>query len=132
MFKKLSLLVVSVMISLQVQAQISDFQLSKSEEDQLLTSLNNICGDIWCEGDYELNFTSIELVAKPVVYYKFNFTASQYINDHETAQFFACEIQDVELVQKLVHKKPHHEEETELNNLAFYNMIDECINIKLK
>ncbi len=32
--------------------------LSSKEESSLLTSIDNICGDTWCEGDFNFSFNS--------------------------------------------------------------------------
>ncbi len=34
--------------------------ISAAEELQVITLLNNFCGDSWCEGDYEIDFKSVK------------------------------------------------------------------------
>jgi len=37
--------------------------LDKAEQKTVLTAINNICGDTWCEGDYNFDFQSFACFA---------------------------------------------------------------------
>ena len=42
----------------------NSFALDLSHEDLSLELLNNICGDTWCEGDFNFEFTDLEINKK--------------------------------------------------------------------
>lgn len=73
--------------------------VTSAEEIQVLTLLNNFCGDAWCEGSYDIEFRSI----------KYNQANNFYIlaaattvdtTDESTSQSigFKCDIQDPNLI----------------------------------
>src|SRR5262245_7582380 len=37
-----------------------DRLLTEDEEKQVLTEIDNICGDTWCEGDFDFSFNALD------------------------------------------------------------------------
>ncbi len=121
MFLKYTALILIFYTSFNVYALNSQFDLTHEDEDIILLQLNNICGDTWCEGEYELNFTSILFHEENKGFYQIQFQAED--------KKISCDIKNVQTVQKVLwNLKNSASDETELE---FYKMIDDCINEKL-
>jgi hypothetical protein len=54
--------IASIILSLLFTAQIfaGDLDFSEAQLSEALTAIDNICGDTWCEGEYNFEFHTIE------------------------------------------------------------------------
>lgn len=75
-----------------------------AEDSQVITDyLNNICGDTWCEGEYELSFYNVVAVeqADQIKYYV-NFSAVNSYEPNDIQKMVACEIHSPEFIEIVV------------------------------
>ena len=97
---KIIILLMTVLTAFQVNAQ--SLTLNQNQQNLILSDLNNICGDTWCEGDYDLNFQSLYFKAgESRNIYVLEFSAKNTYESNAPIQLVACEIEDVELIQKI-------------------------------
>ncbi|CBW26641.1 hypothetical protein BMS_1819 [Halobacteriovorax marinus SJ] len=51
-------LIAFVLLTLTMNIHAAEF-LTSSQKNEVLTQIDNICGDTWCEGDYDYSFNEI-------------------------------------------------------------------------
>lgn len=119
-----------VFLSFNAGASTSPVILTQQQQQAVLDRLNEICGDAWCEGEYNLNFLSMQLeqVGNENIY-TINLSAqSSYEMNGPVINIF-CRITENSTLQKLFYSNDYrvnNEGESEL-----YNRIDACISEKL-
>lgn len=91
-----------VFLSIGSVAQQAEPLLTVEESQALTQYFNDICGDAWCEGEYELKF--IDVVAPEVEQsnYFINFVALGGYNNHQEQRFVSCPVQSSGLVESVV------------------------------
>ncbi len=122
---KITLIIILSLVTLQVSAQ--SLQLNQLQQDLILSDLNNICGDTWCEGEYDLNFKAIyPQAAESKNIYVIEFLAKNTYENEAPTQQVNCEIEETALIQKIAANlnQPHISEDLQTQ---LYQKIDACI-----
>ena len=114
-----------------LHAQAKDF-LNEKQKDTTLELLNNLCGDTWCEGDFEYEFDQIDCSKR-----KKNCTIElnvlifgEYCYPNKPSEFkvykkisWLCRIPELKNVRDILVKE---NKRTYLSQ-KFINEVDECI-----
>ena len=115
-----------------IQAQATNYSpiLTEQQQKLILDELNNICGDTWCEGEYNITFLTLEYQQLDnSEHYLIKFMAQASYMANQTAIFESCQIKNVNLIRNIVLSEDaviRSESESE-----FYNQIDICLADKL-
>lgn len=122
---RIAKILMMLMLALQVSAQ--SLELNETQAHFIINDLNNICGDTWCEGEYDLNFQAIYLKsgAEGDVYV-LEFLARNTYEPNAEVISVKCEISDLALIQKIAQLNQltiTHDLQYEL-----YRQVDICIN----
>lgn len=89
--------------SLNIFAAGSDFDLNNEDQKIVLDSLNNICGDTWCEGEFDIKFVSIEFQPEADSgHYIINFLAANNYSKENTKNNISCEVKNIEMIKKII------------------------------
>ena len=93
----------------------SAFELNVEQEKTVLGILNDVCGDTWCEGPFNITFTAV----------KFESTEGVYILKYEAEDIkklnFSCKVQNAELIENIIQNPMGSE------NSQLYSVIDQCL-----
>ena len=90
-------------LSLASQAKASLVTLTTEDQNAALQRLNDICGDIWCEGDYEIDFVSVQVesaLGEP--HYKLTMDVSKHETDAKYQKNVVCDIQSSKLFENFL------------------------------
>lgn len=103
--------------------------LNPQQEKTILNRLNDICGDSWCEGEYNLVFQSVLYVEEIKSHYVITFSAQDSYTAEAPLMMFSCDIENTYMVQAVLFNALNlrtNESENEL-----YNVVNTCIYEKL-
>lgn len=126
---KIALIISSIVFSNSILANPQESALSEAQEQFVVADLNDICGDAWCEGEYNINFTSITMwpfEGRNV--HVLNFVAYNSWEDSPSPVFVSCEIQHTIIAKIIASTTP---EDMFLVRDELYLNVDACINEKL-
>lgn len=126
---KISLLLSSFFFSCVLLAQPAESTLSEGQEQFVISDLNDICGDAWCEGEYNINFTSITMwpiEARNV--HVLNLVAYNSYEVNPVPVFVTCEIQHT-IIERIAASTTPEDIFSVRDEL--YQDVDTCINSKL-
>jgi hypothetical protein len=91
----------------------------QSINDKILTALDNICGDTWCEGVFDFYFSNISIIQnKVLVRYEMFSNVGHQINP--TRYSFVCKIEGFTGLDNLI-------DNNDSLNQEFYDKISDCI-----
>ena len=120
-----SLLLIFALISLnsvQASPPPSDF-LSAGQQASIVRAIDNICGDSWCEGDYDFKFNAFNCNVKSSLC-DLNF---QFIDRNGEQALYSkkqvCSFSGIKSYQQIM------DNDRSLNQ-EFYNELNNCINEK--
>lgn len=99
-----------------------------AEDSQIITEyLNNICGDTWCEGDYELSFYNVVSVQQADQTKSYiNFVANSGYGTDAVQRPVSCEVQAPGLIEAAVSDLRANKFTTDAVDLLNYQ-VDACI-----
>lgn len=81
----------------------ANLKLTPQQEKVVLDSLNDACGDAWCEGEFNLEFISVKFQNKNGYENYVISLVAQNTYDKDSAKIsVSCEIKNVQLIQDLV------------------------------
>lgn len=102
-----------------------------AEDSQIIVNyLNDICGDTWCEGEYDLHFFNVEALEQAgVMKYYVHFAAKNSYEENAINQLVACEIKSSELLADVADDLKNLQYASP-NVMAFDNEIDQCLQDK--
>ena len=119
-----------IIMGIQVSAAVYTPVLTETQEKIILNRLNDFCGDSWCEGEFNLTFSSVQYHKQDNLdFYVIHFAAENSYVPNQPLNFVFCQINEIELIQKIVTSDDLHsrvEGEYEL-----YNQVNSCISEKL-
>lgn len=93
----------SLLMLQPLHAAPTDLELSPDQENKILFSLNNICGDTWCSGEYNLNFSSIKFHDEyGTQNYIINLLVQNSYDDKAESHQLSCNVTNLQLIQLLV------------------------------
>lgn len=133
MLKNFFVIILFVSVSTQVFATNSSRALDFLEEKIILDRLNDVCGDTWCEGEYNIIFTSVSFNTetqseiKPT--YKINIVAQNSYSAELPKLTIFCEIENVTLIQKIIYNTIHSQFDP--SEAELFNLVDICLGEKL-
>jgi len=111
----------------------SDRILTQQEEQDVLSAIDNICGDTWCEGDFDFSFNKLEcLKSTESCLFEWEFIDREYLDeDYETykeTRFPAqCVIKDIKEKDQIA-KISYRNVLTYTDDL--YDAVSDCIDQK--
>lgn len=102
--------------------------LTSHQESDVLTAIDNICGDTWCEGDFDYSFNAISCDFKTATC-KFEFDYIWYEFDEEYEEILetitiphTCELTGVESLSYMLEDSNYLDLKWE-----FYHTVGDCI-----
>ena len=120
------LILLAFIFVLPLSAAPTHLELSPEQENEILSSLNNVCGDTWCAGEFNLNFTSIKLSdASGSQYYVIDLLVQSSYDDGATITQLNCNVADLQLIQQLANRDGNVSHETLEQQL--YHEVDNCL-----
>ncbi len=101
-------------------------ELSHGNQKLVIDKLNDICGDTWCEGEFDINFTAFNVKFNSSGIFVLKFIASRE-NENKTvdSRFVSCEIKETEIVQKFIESTTLLPDSQ--NEMQFYRLVDRCL-----
>ncbi len=122
-----------ILVSFGFNSFAARFQLTLTPEqqDHIVGQLNDFCGDAWCEGEYDLTFTSVQYqqIGK-VGFYAINLIAKDGFQELNAKKInVICEIHDVALIQRIVYNHAHGISDDSESDL--FSHVDHCLGEKL-
>ncbi|MGZ3691295.1 MAG: hypothetical protein ACXVAX_07315 [Pseudobdellovibrio sp.] len=125
---KLITMLLIALFSLGLKAQEEQsLELTSAQQNIILSDLNNICGDTWCEGDFDLNFQSLTLKKEATkTVYVLEFSAKDTYDNAAPLRQVECEIENIDLIQKIVSTTSGLVITQDLQS-ELYRKIDACV-----
>ncbi len=77
-------LLLSLALLLSFQSAFATNFLTEDQESETLTQIDNICGDTWCEGDYDYSFNELKCDSETNTC-ELTFEFILYVHDEEGA-----------------------------------------------
>lgn len=104
--------------------------LSEKQESIVLTSIDNICGDTWCEGDFNFDFYSLECSAETnsctleADLIEYTYSGDDYSDEKEIRYPSKCTIEGYSSFDSMLEDK-----DTRWPDLAwdFYEAVTDCV-----
>ncbi len=123
-----------IIISLCLSAQLlAKDLLSEGQQRDIITTIDNLCGDTWCEGDYDFNFQSIKCNSNTqTCTVEFQLLSIIWDDDYQrpvfTSTFNAqCKITPIKSLSDIIFMHGYNKyNEVELNQ-DFYQQLSDCI-----
>lgn len=118
------LLISALLASTSLSAKISNDFFTASQKEAVINEIDNVCGDTWCEGDYNFKFN--ELACEKLTHtceLTFQFIA---LDDNEVEKFSpiqVCRVENIKGFRDLMDNKHSLNEN-------FYEAISDCISEK--
>lgn len=97
--------------------------LSPEERSEVVRSIDDVCGDTWCEGDYNFKFTNFLCNFKQkqcILSFYFIKTDDQDVESYSPLQ--VCRFKNIENINQIRNNRFSL-------NVNFYDKISECIGI---
>lgn len=99
--------------------------LSEQQEKSIVDRLNDVCADSWCEGPFNILFTSVSFEKSGTKeFYSVRLNAEDTYSKNHISKNVVCQIEDVDLIQDIV-KTPNNQ--VSASETKFYTLVDECI-----
>lgn len=124
------LIILLTLVSSQLFA--ADY-LNPSQQDDVITAIDNICGDTWCEGDYDFNFESIECsTATHSCIVKFEVLSIVWDEDYSQPEFTAkfntkCVLPSIHSISDIIYLPSYDKYNDTILNQDFYEALTDCI-----
>lgn len=116
----------SLLMLQPLHAAPTNLELSPDQENRILSSLNNICGDTWCSGEYNLNFSSIKFREEfGSQHYVIGLLVQNSYDDKAETRQLSCNLEDLQLIQQLVHSDGSFSHEVLEQQL--YQEVNNCL-----
>lgn len=125
---KMMIAALVLVVSSMASASYAGLELTAQQQQSILDNLNNICGDAWCEGEYELNFVSIRFrEERGVPQYVLSIVAhDSYMDRNQAPRInFECVVKDVQVIQEMVNPNAIHPMSYLEHKL--YQNVDDCV-----
>lgn len=118
---KTLVLLTSLILTSPVFAKGTDDLFTQKQTDEVLRTIDNVCGDTWCEGDYNFDFTGFSCKkSTQSCLLEFHFIQ---IDDNDQEQYSpkqTCQFEQIKEIGQLL------EDDGELN-WNFYEEVTDCI-----
>lgn len=94
--------------------------LNQYQEQQALVAIDNICGDSWCEGEYDYNFKKLECSNNPGLCI-LDVEAFEWIgmDRKQLVEEKSCLIENVESIEDIV--------KNDMLRIKVYEQISDCL-----
>ena len=124
MFSKL--IFATFFLSNFANASSPSMALSEQQEKNIVDRLNDVCADSWCEGPFNILFTSLKYDKDSgQEFYSVRLNAENTYASTHTVKNVDCRIDDVELIQNIV--KTTDQKTLRASETRLYNLVDECL-----
>lgn len=111
-----------LLITSTVYAESSKELLTPKQREDIIRTVDNICGDTWCEGDYNFRFNSFTC-DKKTTSCELNFQFIKYEGENEKEIFSSeqtCRFNNIKSFNQLMESKYSLNDE-------FYSAVTDCI-----
>ena len=88
-------------VILSTSNTIANYQVTSKQEEIVLEKLNNLCGDSWCEGEYEIIFHDLSQNSS---YLKFHLEFEEWIGaeNNYKSHFRVCNIEGIDTFEQMI------------------------------
>ena len=132
---KTCIIIFLLIIQSSIFAQ-ENYILNNYERGELLKEIDNICGDTWCEGDFDFSFNDLKcLESTGLCNFKFEYIHTEWGNEYETSDPIfkiripkVCILEDFKSKDDLITSKKNYYISTPISFTdKLYDAVSDCI-----